>query len=165
MRSIVSRMSAAPRRRRMDNFDQVARDRIVLEDDEMPALLQAAVAIANGHLPVLRRDVMKDAGRDHQIEFCLRPEFIHGYKAASRVAPACDRKTFSRRIATDDLGFRKDLAQVRHATTNSAAKIEDRTDGASQLPRQFDFVASKLPLSTSKKFVCSARIASYCPAY
>jgi hypothetical protein len=39
----------------MDNFDQVARDRndrIVLEDDEMPALLQAAVAIANGHLPV-----------------------------------------------------------------------------------------------------------------
>ena len=41
----------------MDNFDQVACDRnhrIVLEDDEMPALLQAAVAIANGHLPVTR---------------------------------------------------------------------------------------------------------------
>ncbi|MGC1773919.1 MAG: hypothetical protein WA732_11070 [Pseudolabrys sp.] len=110
----------------------------------MPALLQAAVAIANGHLPVLRRDVMKDAGRDHQIEFCLRPEFIHGHKAASWVVPACDRKTFSRRIATDDLGFRKDLAQVRHATTNSAAKIEDRTDGASQSLRQFDFVASKI---------------------
>jgi hypothetical protein len=43
------------------------------------------------------------------------------------------RRAIARLSATDDLGFRKDLAQVRHATTNSAAKIEDRTDGASQL--------------------------------
>jgi len=40
-------------------------DRIVLEDDEVSAFLQAALAIANGHLPILRRNVVKDAGGDH----------------------------------------------------------------------------------------------------
>ena len=119
-------------------------DRIVFEDDEVSAVFQAAVAITDGHLPILRWDVVKDAGRDHQVEFCVRAELVHGCEAAGRVLPPRDGKTLGRRIAADDLGIGKNRAQVRHAAADAATEIEDGIDRAGQLLRQFDFVTGKI---------------------
>ena len=111
---------------------------------EVSAFLQAALAIANGHLPILRRNVVKDAGGDHQVELRVGAEFIHRHEAAARVLPARDGKTLGRRIAADDLGFGKNLAQVRHAAADAATEIEDGIDRAGQLLRQFDFVTGEM---------------------
>jgi len=81
-------------------------DRIVLENEEVSAFLQAAVAIADGHLPILRRNMVKDAGSDHQVELCVGAKLIHRCETAARVLPRND-KTFGRGIATDDIGFGK----------------------------------------------------------
>src|SRR5215475_5973122 len=128
-------------------LDQMTRDRIdriVLENDEVSAFLQAAVAIADGHLPILRWDVVKDAGGDHQVELCVRAKLIHRREAAVRILASRYDETFGRRIAADDLGVRKDVAQVRHAAADATTKIEDGIDRASQLLRQFDFVTSEI---------------------
>ena len=147
MRSIVSRMpsstASASKGQFLTRWRVTRIDRIVFEDDEVSAVFQAAVAIADGHLPILRRDVVKDAGGDHQVEFCVRAELVHGCKAAARVFAARDGKTPGRRIAADDLGFGKNLAQVRHAAADAATEIEDGTDRTGQLLRQFNLVTGK----------------------
>src|SRR6476469_9963592 len=147
MRSIVSRMpsstASASKGQFLTRWRVTRIDRIVFEDEEVSAVFQAAVAIADGHLPILRRDVVKDAGGDHQVEFCVRAEVVHGCKAAARVFAARDGKTLGRRIAADDLGFGKNLAQVRHAAADAATEIEDGTDRTGQLLRQFNLVTGK----------------------
>jgi len=134
MRSIVSRMlSRTASGVEGAIFDQMTCDRIdriVLENEEVCAFLQAAVAIADGHLPILRRNVVKDAGGDQQVELCVGAKLIHRCETAARVLPARNDKTFGWGIATDDIGFGKDLAQVRHAAADAATEIEDGIDRA-----------------------------------
>ncbi len=57
---------------------------------------------------------------------------------------ACDRKAFGRRIAADNVGAGKNLAQVGHAAADAAAEIQDRVDATDDLLCQLDFVAGEI---------------------
>lgn len=78
-------------------LDQMTRhriDRVVFENDEMSAFLQTAVAIADGHLPILRRDVVEHAGSDHQVELVVLAEILHRHETAGWILLAGHRQTF-----------------------------------------------------------------------
>ena len=57
---------------------------------------------------------------------------------------ACDRETFGRRVAADNVGPRKNLPQVRHAAADAATEIEDCIDLANQLLCELDFITGKI---------------------
>jgi len=114
-------------------LDQVAChriERIVFENNKVPAFTQSAVAIANGHLPVLRGNVMEYAGRDHQVEFGIGAEIVHRHETAGRILLSRDGKALGRRVAADDVGVRKDFAQMPHTAADAATEIEHRVDAS-----------------------------------
>src|SRR5690242_18783690 len=88
--------------------------------------------------------MVEDAGCDHQIELGIGAELVHRKKTAGRIFLAGDRKAFGGRIAPDNVGFRKNLAQMRHAAANAATEIQHRSGIAGQLACQVDFVTREV---------------------
>ena len=55
-----------------------------------------------------------------------------------------DGKALGRRVAADDVGVRKDFAQVPHAAADATTEIEHRVDASDKIPRELDLVAGEI---------------------